>query len=187
MTTVGEYLVKRLEEVGIKHVFGVPGDYVLDFMDRIIDSDMDFVGTCNELNAGYAGDAYARLNGVSAVVITYDVGGLSLVNAVAGAYAERVPMIIISGSPHSKLRHENALIHHIATDYKLQMDVFGALTACSVMLEDGADARLYGLDGNLVRAAWNLVLLRRDGSHGVHNPRFTMQVLRRSATLDLSR
>ncbi len=96
-TTVGEYLVSQLKAVGVRHVFGVPGDYVLDLMDVIVESSIELVGTCNELNAGYAADAYARLNGVSALCVTYGVGGLSVVNALAGAYAEEVPVIVISG------------------------------------------------------------------------------------------
>jgi TPP-dependent 2-oxoacid decarboxylase len=69
-TTVGQYLVSRLEQVGLKHIFGVPGDYVLGFFDLLEASSIDLVVTCNELNAGYAADAYARLNGVGGVCIT---------------------------------------------------------------------------------------------------------------------
>ena len=78
-TTVGNYLVKRLEEIGLKHIFGVPGDYVLGFYDLLEASKMEVVGTCSELGAGYSADAYARINGIGAVCITYCVGGLSLI------------------------------------------------------------------------------------------------------------
>jgi len=106
-TTVGRYLIQRLEEAGLRHLFGVPGDYVLDFMDRVVASDIALVGTCNELNAGYAAyaaDAYARLNGIGGVCVTYGVGGLSALNAASGAYAERVPVVFISGAPTSAQR-----------------------------------------------------------------------------------
>ena len=95
--TVSHYLLDRLQEVGVRHLFGVPGDYVLDFLDEVIASPIQWVGTCNELNAGYAADGYARMNGVGAAVVTYGVGGLSIVNATAGAFAEEVPLIVISG------------------------------------------------------------------------------------------
>ncbi len=72
--TVGQYLVRRLEQVGLKHIFGVPGDYVLRFFDLLEASSIDLVVTCNELNAGYAADAYARLNGVGGVCVTYGGG-----------------------------------------------------------------------------------------------------------------
>jgi TPP-dependent 2-oxoacid decarboxylase len=74
--TVGRYLLLRLEEAGLEHMFGVPGDYVLDFMDRVVESRIRLVGNCNELNAGYAADAYARLKGVGAACVTYGVGGV---------------------------------------------------------------------------------------------------------------
>lgn len=83
---VGRYLVERVREAGVRHVFGVPGDYVPGLMDDIVASPMELVGTCNELDAGYAADAYARMNGVGAVCVTYAVGGFSLLNAIAGAF-----------------------------------------------------------------------------------------------------
>jgi TPP-dependent 2-oxoacid decarboxylase len=136
MTTVGEYLVRRLEQAGVRHVFGVPGDYVLDFMDRIVASPIGLINTANELNAGYAADGYARMRGISALAVTYGVGGLSALNAVAGAYAERVPVIVISGSPHSKLRHGRVLMHHLVENYETQINAYRQVTACSQMLTD---------------------------------------------------
>ncbi len=138
--TVGKYLVKRLEEIGVKHVFGVPGDYVLGFMDLIVQSDMEFVGTCNELNAGYAADAYTRVNRVGAVCVTYAVGGFSLLNAVAGAYAERVPLIVISGGPDRADRRSGLLLHHTLGDYDAQADIFAKVTEASVILMDAVQA-----------------------------------------------
>lgn len=140
MTTVGRYLVRRLYELGVKHIFGVPGDYVLDLMDNVIDSPIQFVGACNELNAGYAADAYSRLNGIGAAMVTYSVGGFSLLNAAAGAYAERVPLVIISGAPHSARRRALAPMHHLATDYRLQLDIFSRITAAAVMITQAEQA-----------------------------------------------
>ncbi len=135
-TTVAKYLLKRLHEIGLKHIFGVPGDYSLDFMDRIIESPIKYVGTCNELNAGYAADAYARLNGIGAAIVTYGVGGFSLTNAVVGAYAEQVPLVIISGAPGTFQRKSHALVHHLTKDYNLQYDVFKKITVDAVMLNN---------------------------------------------------
>ncbi len=140
MTTVADYLISRLEQAGVSHVFGVPGDYVLDFMDRIVESPLEMVNTCNELNAGYAADGYARILDISAVVVTYGVGGFSVLNAVAGAYAERVPMVVISGAPHSRLRHDRVLIHHLVENYQTQINAFRQVTACAEMLTDAGRA-----------------------------------------------
>ena len=114
--TVSEYLLRRLKEIGVDHVFGVPGDYVLDFLDRIVASPIAWIGTCNELNAGYAADGYARLKGAGAAVVTYGVGGLSILNAAAGAFAEHVPLIIISGAPPASRRESGALMHHLVSN-----------------------------------------------------------------------
>ncbi|MFH1476470.1 MAG: thiamine pyrophosphate-binding protein [Verrucomicrobiota bacterium] len=134
--TLSRYLLHRLQEADIHHLFGVPGDYVLDFLDEVIASPIQWVGTCNELNAGYAADGYARLNGAGAAVVTYCVGGLSILNAVAGAYAERVPLIVISGAPPARRREAGALVHHLVSDYYLQLDIFKKVTIDAAILTD---------------------------------------------------
>lgn len=134
--TVSRYLVKRLEEIGIKHLFGVPGDYVLDFLDEVVASPIHWVGTCNELNAGYAADGYARMKGAGAAVVTYGVGGLSILNAAAGAFAEQVPLIIISGAPATRRRESGAMVHHLISDYYLQLDIYKKLTTDAAILTD---------------------------------------------------
>ncbi len=140
MQTVGEYLCNRLSFLGVEHIFGVPGDYVLGLMDVIVDSPVELVCTCNELNAGYAADAYGRLKGMGAVCITYGVGGFSLVNAVVGAYAERVPIVVISGAPTSSVRQNNLLLHHTTGDYNLQHSIMEKATVASVILTDASQA-----------------------------------------------
>jgi len=134
--TVSRYLLQRLQEIGIKHLFGVPGDYNLDFLDDVMDSPIRWVGNCNELNAGYAADGYARLNGIGAAVVTYGVGGLSIINAVAGAYAEHVPVIVINGAPPARRREAGAMVHHLVSNYYLQLDIFRKITADAVLLVD---------------------------------------------------
>ncbi|MFH1442143.1 MAG: thiamine pyrophosphate-binding protein [Candidatus Omnitrophota bacterium] len=138
--TVGNYLIKRLEQAGLKHIFGVPGDYVLRFFDCLEKSHIKVICTCNELNAGYAADAYARGNGVGAVCVTYGVGGFSLFNAAVGAFAERVPMIIISGGPNLNERKYHHLLHHTIGDMNLQFDIYEKITAAAVILTNPKQA-----------------------------------------------
>ncbi|MCX5768745.1 MAG: thiamine pyrophosphate-binding protein [Candidatus Hydrogenedentes bacterium] len=138
--TVGGYLVRCLEEAGLKHVFGVPGDYVLGFYDMLYRSHLKVIGTCNEMNAGYAADAYARLNGLGAVCVTYCVGGLSVLNAVAQAYAEESPLIVISGSPGLNERVRSPFLHHRVKDFDTQLKVFREVTVCTEVIEDAANA-----------------------------------------------
>jgi indolepyruvate decarboxylase len=135
-TTVGAYLVRRLEQLGLRHIFGVPGDYALTFFDILEESGIELINTCNELNAGYAADGYARMSGIGAVCLTYGVGGFSVYNAVAGAYAERSPLVVISGGPKTALRsrlHPN-LLHHTIGDMNLQRDIFERITQDAVVL-----------------------------------------------------
>ncbi len=134
--SVSRYLLSRLQEIGIKHLFGVPGDYNLDFLDDVIESPIRWIGNCNELNAGYAADGYARLNGAGAALVTYGVGGLSILNAVAGAFAEHVPVIIINGAPPSRRRETGAMVHHLVSNYYLQLDIYRKITADAAFLTD---------------------------------------------------
>jgi len=114
---IGNFLNKRLSELGIKHIFGVPGDFNLSYLEQIeADSKIEFIGNCNELNAAYAADGYARINGFSALATTYGVGDLSAINGIAGAYTENVPLIHISGIPPLHAVTQGALIHHTLVD-----------------------------------------------------------------------
>ena len=100
--TVGDYLLARLQEIGTKHLFGVPGDYNLQFLDLVINHpDIGWTGCANELNAAYAADGYARCNGIAALLTTFGVGELSAINGIAGSYAEYLPVIHIVGAPAS--------------------------------------------------------------------------------------
>ncbi len=90
--SMGNFLLRRLQEVGIKHIFGVPGDYNLELMQQLEDrGEPAWIGNCNELNASYSTDAYGRINGLGAMSVTYGVGALSAINGIAGAYSEHVP------------------------------------------------------------------------------------------------
>ena len=134
--SIGQYLIARLQALGIRDVFGIPGDFVLGFYQMLDQSPLRVIGTCNELNAGYAADAYARLNGMGAVCVTYNVGGLSLVNAVAGAYAEKSALVVITGSPGMAERRGNPLLHHRVGSFSTQRDIFEKVTVAAVVLDD---------------------------------------------------
>ncbi|MCQ4573853.1 MAG: thiamine pyrophosphate-binding protein [Candidatus Brocadiales bacterium] len=137
---VGRYLLRRLEQAGLRHVFGVPGDFVLGFMDQILESGVELVTTCNELNAGYAADGYARINGIGGVVTTYAVGEFSAINAVAGAYSEKVPVVAITGAPTVANRKHAAVLHHTLGDYNIPVEVFQRVTVAAVSLTDPVKA-----------------------------------------------
>jgi indolepyruvate decarboxylase len=133
---LGEYLIQRLQDYGVRDVFGIPGDFVLQFYGMLEESPMRVIGTTSEACAGYAADGYARINGVGCVCVTYCVGGLSLCNSVAGAYAEKSPVIVISGAPGMSERRSDPLLHHRVRDFHTQRDVFEKITIASASLED---------------------------------------------------
>ena len=110
--SIGEYLIRRLQDYGIRDVFGIPGDYILSFYHMLDNSPINVIGCTREDCAGFAADAYARVNGMGAVCVTYCVGGLSLCNSIAGAYAEKSPVVVITGSPGMRERINNPLLHH---------------------------------------------------------------------------
>jgi len=138
--TVGEYLLLRLKQIGVDHLFGVPGDFVLGFLNQVLESDVAWVGTCNELNAAYAADGYARIRGIGALCTTYGVGELSAINGVAGAFAERVPVVVITGSPATTTLASRHLLHHTLGDLRIPMAMYERVTAASALLSSGETA-----------------------------------------------
>ncbi|EGP6459133.1 alpha-keto acid decarboxylase family protein [Salmonella enterica] len=115
--TVADYLLDRLAGCGIGHLFGVPGDYNLQFLDHVIDHPtLRWVGCANELNAAYAADGYARMSGTGALLTTFCVGELSAINGIAGSYAEYVPVLHIVGAPCSAAQQRGELMHHTLGD-----------------------------------------------------------------------
>lgn len=115
--TIGDYLLQRLKELGIRHVIGVPGDFNLQFLEQMReDEQIEFVGMSDELNAAYAADGYAREHGISALVITYGVGDLGAIGGIAGAASEHVPMLVISGAPPLYAKRHNFQVHHSLAD-----------------------------------------------------------------------
>ncbi len=134
--SIGEYLIQRLYAHGVRHVFGIPGDYVLSFYDLLSKSKLRIINTCDEQGAGFAADAYARVRGLGAVCVTYCVGGLKVANTTAEAFAEKSPVVIISGAPGMKEREKNPLLHHKVREFDTQKKVFDQLTIASTVLSD---------------------------------------------------
>ncbi|MCL2893950.1 alpha-keto acid decarboxylase family protein [Brenneria tiliae] len=115
--TIGDYLLDRLAQTGIRHLFGVPGDYNLQFLDCVINhKQIAWVGCANELNAAYAADGYARCKPAAALLTTFGVGELSAINGIAGSYAEYVPVIHIAFAPSLLSQHKGELLHHTLGD-----------------------------------------------------------------------
>src|SRR5687768_198526 len=135
-TTISGYLIQRLYDHGVRHVFGIPGDYVLTFYDLLLKSPLQIVTTCDEQGAGFAADAYARVRGLGVVCVTYCVGGLKVTNTTAEAFAEKSPVVVISGAPGMKEREKNPLLHHKVREFDTQAQVFKHLTVASTVLSD---------------------------------------------------
>ena len=136
--SIGGYLAQRLQEIGVKQYFAVPGDYNLILLDEFIkNKNLELINCCNELNAGYAADGYARASGVGVVVTTFTVGAFSALNAVGGAYAEDLPLIVISGGPNTNSEPENQLLHHTLGEvgYNYQKEIFSHVTSESVVIK----------------------------------------------------
>ena len=138
--SIGQYLIRRLQDYGVRDVFGIPGDYVLSFFIELTRSPIRVVTCTREDCAGFAADAYARMNGIGAVCVTYCVGGLSVCNSIAGAYAEKSPVVLISGSPGLHERTNNPLLHHKVKDFRTQFEVFRRLCVAATDLTDSSTA-----------------------------------------------
>ena len=142
-STVGTYLATRLEQAGVRDYFVVPGDFNLILLDQILANPrLRMIGCCNELNAGYAADGYARSNGVAAMVVTYSVGGLSALNAVTCAYSEDLPVIVVVGGINSDSEWQDKIIHHALGEvrYYYQREIYAHVTAGAFSVRHAADA-----------------------------------------------
>lgn len=135
--TISDYLLDRLAELGIDRIFGVPGDYTLRLLDHVVAHErVDWVGTTNELNAGYAADGYGRVRGVAALMTTFGVGELSAINAVTGSFAEHVGVVHIVGSPSRGTQAAQRIVHHSLGDgvFTHFLDMHAAITCARAAL-----------------------------------------------------
>lgn len=141
--TLGRHLARRLVEIGVHDVFSVPGDFNLTLLDHLLaEPGLNLIGCCNELNAGYAADGYARARGVGACVVTFTVGGLSVLNAIAGACSENLPVICIVGGPNSNDYGTNRILHHTIglPDFSQELRCFQTVTCHQAVVNNLEDA-----------------------------------------------
>ena len=150
---LAEVILNKFVDLGVQHIFGVPGDYNLKLLDFIDENpNLIWIGTCNELNAAYAADGYAKIKTatckssgeslpypsakIAVIVTTYGVGELSAINGIAGAYAEDVPVILLNGMPATSLQNGNLPIHHTLAEGKFSdfTDVWSKFTCARVSL-----------------------------------------------------
>ena len=135
--TIGDFLLRRLQEAGVGHLFGVPGDFNLELLQQNEDAGyLKWVGTCNELAASYAADGYARLNGLGALSVTNAVGALIAINGIAGSYAEHVPVVLIVGSIPLRSIERGLGMHHTTGDgtWDRFLSAFAQVTAAQARL-----------------------------------------------------
>lgn len=136
---VSDYLIKQLNQLGIKDIFGVPGDFNFNICTSVLNNDaVKWIGCTNELNAGYAADGYARINGLGAVLTTYNVGELSALNAIAGSFAENIPVVSIVGWPPTGFIKNNAIVHHTYSEpvYDSPLKIFSNATSAQTVLNE---------------------------------------------------
>ena len=138
-TTVGSYLATRLVQLGVTHLFGLPGDFNLTLLDEMLAVEgIDWSGSTNELNAAYTADGYARVGRrPGALVTTYGVGELSAINGIAGSYAEDVPVVHIAGMPSRASMERGAPLHHtfLDGDFLRFERMFREVTAAQAVLD----------------------------------------------------
>jgi indolepyruvate decarboxylase len=144
MVSVAEYISFRLKELGAEHLFCVPGNYSAEFLLAAEKTGIKCVGTTNELEAGYAADAYSRYRGIGVSSVTYGVGSQSLYNAIAGAYVEFCPVVLVNGSPPlfkvENLRNKNILFAHAIDPLRTDKFIFEPVTVASTEITSGSTA-----------------------------------------------
>ena len=141
--TVGSYLAARLSQIGLKHHFAVAGDFNLVLLDQLLtNKNLQQIYCSNELNCGYSAEGYARAQGASAAVVTFSVGALSAFNAIAGAYAENLPVILVSGAPNTNDRATEHVLHHTlgTHDFSYQLEIAKKITCAAVSITSAVDA-----------------------------------------------
>lgn len=136
MEKLADYLLGQLQASGVEHVFGIPGDYVLGLYDKLVSSPLQHIGTTREDSAAFAADGYARCRGIGVLAVTYGVGALNVVNAIAGAYVESSPVVIISGAPGIAEQRKDPLLHHRFGPFSFQREIFERITCATAILDD---------------------------------------------------
>ena len=135
-TTIPGHLVRRFHEMNVNESFGIVGDFALRLFADLTDLGFPVLVTTDEQGAGFAADAYARLKGFGVVALTYGAGGLKVANCAANAWAEQVPLLILSGAPGVGERAGDPMLHHKVKDFDTQLRVFSDLTCAQAVLSD---------------------------------------------------
>src|SRR6266568_723552 len=133
---LGQFLFEYLYRRGVRHSFGIPGDFALPTFTWLEKSKIRSITMTHEPAAGFAADAYSRINGIGLVCVTYCVGGLNVLNAIAGAYAEKSPVVVVSGAPGRKDREKDPLLHHKVKTFETQRRIYDEVTVASTVLLD---------------------------------------------------
>jgi indolepyruvate decarboxylase len=133
---LGQFLFEYLYRRGVRHSFGIPGDFALPTFTWLEKSKIQSITVTHEPAAGFAADAYSRINGIGLVCVTYCVGGLNVLNAIAGAYAEKSPVVVVSGAPGRKDREKDPLLHHKVKTFETQRRIYDEVTVASTVLLD---------------------------------------------------
>jgi indolepyruvate decarboxylase len=142
MRTLATVLLQALKDHGAREIFGIPGDFVLPFFKVVEESGiLPYYTLSHEPGVGFAADAAARYHrGLGVAVVTFGAGAFNLVNAVAGAYAERSPVVVIAGAPGARERVSGFVVHHQARSIDTQMAVFREITCDQTLLTDAETA-----------------------------------------------
>jgi indolepyruvate decarboxylase len=143
--TVADYLLTRLKQLHVTEVFQIPGDYVKHFTQALeYFPGVNAIGAVNELDAAYAADAYGRTRGLGAVSLQYGVSTFSALNAIAGAYVERSPVVVISATPGADDRQitnmYDVLFHHSTGNLKADQEVYRKVTVAAETLSTSVGA-----------------------------------------------
>jgi len=139
-TTIPAHLIKRFHQLGVDNAFGIVGDYALRLFAELSHRGFPVLVTTDEQGAGFAADAFARVRGFGVVATTYGVGGLKVANAAANAWAEQVPLLILSGAPGVIEREGEPMLHHRVKDFDTQLRVFRELTCAQGVLNSPHNA-----------------------------------------------
>ncbi|KEY68865.1 hypothetical protein S7711_03801 [Stachybotrys chartarum IBT 7711] len=158
--TVGDYLAERLAQIGIRRHFIVPGDYNLILLDKLeLHAKLSEVGCTNELNCSLAAEGYARAHGVGACIVTFSVGAFSAFNGVGSAFAENLPVILVSGAPNTNDTGQHPLHHTLGDQFTYQLEMAKKVTCCAVGIRRAVDAPV------LIDRAIRTALLERKPSY----------------------
>ena len=158
MQTVGEFLFEYLHSLGVTHAFGIPGDFALPTFRWLSKSKINLITMTHEPSVGFAADGYARMKGLGVACVTYCVGGLNMLNSVACAYAEKSPLLVISGGPATADRKADPLLHHKVRTFDTQRRIFEEVTCANTILTDGETAA-----AEIIRVVEEVLLQCRPG------------------------